>query len=288
MTARFESARLLAALIVPATGICGTLLVSALRRGIFRRWQIATAGRACWPGRASAATPSTAATKPAATPISSTIAASVSTPIATLIATTKVLAGAVVARRTTAIRARRIFLRRVVVMAEILRRRGVRFRLALFGFRVSVGMLDRLGIVMLFVCRSMFFERGFLTVFLVVMHLVVVRVVQRCVTLEIVMSFVAVLHSVFGAVAERFARQHFGVHGNRNRRGCRSVRLGMPMAVIVILKIFENIADIQEGIAIETNVHESGLHARKHSGYAAFVDATDKRELFFALDVDFD
>jgi hypothetical protein len=106
------------------------------------------------------------------------------------------------------------------------------------------------------------------------------------------MSILTVLDSAFGAmlgaVADRLARQHFGVHRHRNRRGRRSVRLRMPMAVIVILKIFENIADVQESIAIETNVHESGLHAWKHSRYAAFVDATDKRELFFALDVDFD
>ena len=62
----------------------------------------------------------------------------------------------------------------------------------------------------------------------------------------------------------------------------------MPVAVIVIFKIFENVADVQEGVAIEANVHESGLHAGKHAGDAAFVDATDQRELFFALDVNFD
>jgi hypothetical protein len=33
------------------------------------------------------------------------------------------------------------------------------------------------------------------------------------------------------------------------------------LAVIVVLKVFENVADVEECVAIEANVHESGLHA---------------------------
>ena len=94
--------------------------------------------------------------------------------------------------------------------------------------------------------------------------------------------------AMLGGVAQRLARQHFSVHRYGNRRGCGSMRLGVPMPVIVIFKIFENVADVQEGIAVEPDVHESGLHARKHPRNAALVDTTDQRELFFALDVNFD
>jgi hypothetical protein len=66
------------------------------------------------------------------------------------------------------------------------------------------------------------------------------------------------------------------------------VRLGVPVSVIVILEILENVADVQEGVAIKPDVHESGLHARKHPRDTAFVDTADQRELFFALDVNFD
>jgi hypothetical protein len=60
------------------------------------------------------------------------------------------------------------------------------------------------------------------------------------------------------------------------------------MPVIVILKIFENVADVKEGIAIEADIDESGLHAGEDAGDFAFVDAADEGELFFALDVNFD
>jgi hypothetical protein len=60
------------------------------------------------------------------------------------------------------------------------------------------------------------------------------------------------------------------------------------VAVIVVLKIFENVADVEESIAIEADVHERRLHAWKDASDSAFVDATDEGELFFALDVNFD
>jgi hypothetical protein len=58
--------------------------------------------------------------------------------------------------------------------------------------------------------------------------------------------------------------------------------------VVVILEIFEDVADVKKGIAIETDIDESGLHAGEDAGDSAFVDAADEGELFFALDVNFD
>ena len=60
------------------------------------------------------------------------------------------------------------------------------------------------------------------------------------------------------------------------------------MAVIVILKIFENVTDVQEGVAIESDIDEGGLHTGEDACNAALVDATDQREFFFALDINFD
>ncbi len=53
------------------------------------------------------------------------------------------------------------------------------------------------------------------------------------------------------------------------------------MPVIVILEIFENVADVEEGIAIEADIDESGLHAGEDASDFAFVDAADEGELFF-------
>src|SRR5689334_25138449 len=61
------------------------------------------------------------------------------------------------------------------------------------------------------------------------------------------------------------------IAGRQRDRG--SLHLLVRMAVVVILEIFENVTDVQEGIAIEANVHESGLHAGEDAGDFTFVDA---------------
>jgi hypothetical protein len=58
--------------------------------------------------------------------------------------------------------------------------------------------------------------------------------------------------------------------------------------VIVVLEVFENVADVQERVTVQADVHESGLHAGKDTGDFSFVDTADERKFLFALDVDFD
>src|SRR3981189_1702760 len=60
------------------------------------------------------------------------------------------------------------------------------------------------------------------------------------------------------------------------------------MPVIVILEVFENVADVQESVAVEPDIHESGLHTWEDAGAFSFVDAADVGDFFFALDVYFD
>jgi hypothetical protein len=67
-----------------------------------------------------------------------------------LIASAEVLGASIVAWRAAAIVARRIFLRGVVLVTEILWSRSVRFGLALFGFAVHVRMRRGIGVVMFF------------------------------------------------------------------------------------------------------------------------------------------
>src|SRR3984885_1764282 len=45
--------------------------------------------------------------------------------------------------------------------------------------------------------------------------------------------------------------------------------------VIQLLNFFHEVADVQEGVAIEANFHEGRLHAWQHARYFAFVDASD-------------
>ena len=141
-----------------------------------------------------------------------------------MIATAEVLAAA--ARRTTAIVARRILLRGIVLMAEILGRGRVGFGLALFGFSVQVGMRCGIGVVMFFdggmffVIVNMFCLIAVL-VFVLAMLVFAVRFVKGFGLREIMMSrLVAVLDCVdvgrFGGATDRFARQHFGVHRDGN------------------------------------------------------------------------
>jgi hypothetical protein len=66
------------------------------------------------------------------------------------------------------------------------------------------------------------------------------------------------------------------------------VRLLVWLAVLVVLEVFENVADIEKRVAVEADVHESGLHAREHARNFSFVDAADESEFFFSLDVNLD
>jgi hypothetical protein len=86
---------------------------------------------------------------------------------------------------------------------------------------------------------------------------------------------------------QRFARQHFDRrHAPTDHR--RDANRRFSVTVIVVLQVFEYVADVQEGIPIQTDVHECGLHARQDSRYFSFVDAADERKFFLALNVDFD
>ena len=184
---------------------------------------------------------------------------------------------------------------------EILWSRCVRFRLALFEFVVR---LDFFGFAGYRRREAHCLVRDVAEiVVLIVMHFVVMHFVVMLFTVLFVMSFgvsfmivLVVMFFVllqfrgvaFAALADGFAGQNFC--DNRRRRLCRpmTVRIAVPMAMIVIFEIFENVADVQEGVAVETDIDEGGLHTGENAGDAALVDATDQRELFFALDVDFD
>src|SRR5689334_16739374 len=45
--------------------------------------------------------------------------------------------------------------------------------------------------------------------------------------------------------------------------------------VVVIFLVFQKIADVEEGVAIQPDVYEGRLHAGKHACYTAFVDTAD-------------
>ena len=85
---------------------------------------------------------------------------------------------------------------------------------------------------------------------------------------------------------QRFARKLDVFSGDRFcLRDGRQLFVAMPM--IIIFEIFENIADVQEGVAVQADIHECRLHTGQNAGNSAFIDAADKREFFFALDINF-
>jgi hypothetical protein len=44
--------------------------------------------------------------------------------------------------------------------------------------------------------------------------------------------------------------------------------------VVQLFDLFHEVADVQEGVAIEANLHKGRLHAWQHARYFAFVDAS--------------
>jgi hypothetical protein len=280
VAARIATARVVASLI-------------ALRRSVFRRRKIASTRG----GGLTAATTAPATTTASET-AASAITAAIATPVIAAIAlrATEALAAAIVARAT--IVALRILLRRVVVRSEILWRRCVRFRLALLEFVVRfeiavwvtrlgaqlVAGLDDVADVVVLMVVAMFFAVRLGT------SIGVSFVVLLPIMLLVGMFFVLVGFGTLALVAltNRFARQSFGTRGRGLLRRRRAVGITLPMAVIVVFEIFENVADVQEGIAVEADIDEGGLHTGEDASDAAFVDAADQRELFFALDINFD
>jgi hypothetical protein len=61
---------------------------------------------------------------------------------------------------------------------------------------------------------------------------------------------------------QRFARQHFNRRHNSTAHWSGAAHRRFSVPVIVVLEVFEYVADVQEGVPIQANVHESGLHAR--------------------------
>ena len=186
--------------------------------------------------------------------------------------------------------------------SEILRRRCVRFGLALFEFvvRLDVALwaaaigadcvagIDVADVVVLVlvVMRFVVFAGG--------MFFAVLIVMRFGVSFMLVMLMLA--RDALRPREIRDARPWPTVSpgkasvttGADYLRRAVAVRIAVTMAVIVILKIFEYVADVQEGVAIEADIDEGGLHTGEDAGDAAFVDATDECELFFALDINFD
>jgi len=214
----------------------------------------------------------TASPTATAAAITTTIAATIS---ASVTAAAKILAG------TVATAAGGIVLRGIVTRREVLRRGSIGIRLSFLSSFCA-----------LIVHGS---GRNRVVRFLEMLVFSGVRFIVRSVLLIRVMSFVLlelfVVHFfvVITDPAQGFTWKQFDrgtIRGGQRRH--RGQRLLVRMPVIVVLKVFENVADVQESVAVETNVHESGLHAGEYAGDFSFIDAADEREFFFPLDVNFD
>jgi hypothetical protein len=78
------------------------------------------------------------------------------------------------------------------------------------------------------------------------------------------------------------------------RLGTRQLGLRLRMRaaynlleVFLIFLLFEEIRDVEERVAFESDVDECRLHSRQHPGHAAFVNGSRERVLVLALKIDF-
>jgi hypothetical protein len=243
-----------AALVVPAAIVA----ISALRSCVLRRRKISAAR-----GSGTTTTATTASASAAPTASAATIAATVSTAIEIATAATPALIRAIVEAR------RGIVLGRVVLRSKILRRRFVRIGLALI-----VELFGMFGNT-----RNSVFASG-VDFFDVRANLLILWI---CVTVFAWRSLTAVLRS-----SQRFARENFNqLAAGLYRRRCVLVTM-IIVTVIIAFEIFEDVTNVEECVAVQADVHKSGLHARKNASDFSFVNAADEGEFFFALDVDFD
>ena len=194
------------------------------------------------PSAVAAAAPaaSTTASAPTApTSSSATVSAAISSAVST----------AVKPRTPVTTWARRIIPHRVVRRSKILRCGSVRIRLAffLFGAFRLVMRLFAAGIGILPVATFLVGLQNFTGKPLLVVRL-------------LVMNFAGVPILMAHRCGKGFAGQDFDRRAAR--AGSRRYgRLPRCMAVIVVLEVFENVADVEKRVAIQANVHECGLHA---------------------------
>ncbi len=93
----------------------------------------------------------------------------------------------------------------------------------------------------------------------------------------------------------RHLRLRLGGVGRRklgHRRAGLPFRLGLldflDGLAFELFQVFDEIGDVEEGVAVQPDVYEGRLHPGQDPGDPAFVDAADQSELFLALNVNFD
>jgi hypothetical protein len=59
--------------------------------------------------------------------------------------------------------------------------------------------------------------------------------------------------------------------------------LGFGHHAVIFVRVFEKIGDVQEGVAVKPDVHESGLHAGQHPAHAAFVNPAHQADVGIPL-----
>ena len=59
------------------------------------------------------------------------------------------------------------------------------------------------------------------------------------------------------------------------------------LKVFLVFLLFEEVGDVEKGVALESDVDECRLHSRQDPGDAAFVDGARERVLVLTLKIDF-
>src|SRR5262249_5004679 len=147
----------------------------------------------------------------------------------------------------------------------------------------GLGYVSEIVVLVLIVMFVMMFDGVMLLAMLIMM-----RFGMSFVMLVLIVMLFALVGFGSATLTDRFAGQNFRSDGSGCWRRAVAVRIAVAMAVIVVFEIFEDVADVQEGVTVEADIDEGGLHTGEDASNAALVDATDQRELFFALDINFD
>jgi hypothetical protein len=89
-----------------------------------------------------------------------------------------------------------------------------------------------------------------------------------------VQSIVAHVALAYGRLDQRRRQGRLGCGDGTNVRfGLGGLVFGDD--VIELFDFFQEVSDVQEGVAIEANLYEGRLHAGKHASYFSLVDAAD-------------
>ncbi|MGD0365050.1 MAG: hypothetical protein ABSC93_29570 [Bryobacteraceae bacterium] len=91
-----------------------------------------------------------------------------------------------------------------------------------------------------------------------------------------------------GSLSYHRGQRRRGAQGSRSLFHLQDLLFDAGYDLVVFVVVLEEIRHVEEGIAIQADIHKGGLHPRQDARHAALMNAPGQRIFFLALIINFD